>query len=116
MSEKIEFSFSATAKIELEHERGEKQSILREVKLFLEPSDNMKHQGFNGEDQLPTAKGSAIVTKCFVQGLIGNIHHAHAKGFKNDAQHLREIIQQLEDGFMSVVKVRNGYIDDKPGS
>ena len=64
-----------------------------------EPLDESKY--INDGDVL-TKDGSQALTQCFVQGLIGNIHFAHQSGYRNDAEHLRYIISELERGFASI--------------
>lgn len=46
------------------------------------------------------------VSEVLVQGLIGNIHLAHEKGFRDSAEHLRWIISELERGFIEVTNVQ----------
>lgn len=41
-----------------------------------------------------------MMTLAMVQGLLGNIHRAHQDGAWDSAMHLREIIKQLQDGFV----------------
>jgi hypothetical protein len=57
---------------------------------------------------LPTKDGAHTATVILVQGLIGNIHFSHEKGFRDSADHLRYIIQELERGFASVATVKEG--------
>lgn len=46
------------------------------------------------------------LSNVLVQGLIGNIHLAHEKGFRDSAEHLRWIISELERGFIEVTNVQ----------
>lgn len=68
----------------------------------------MKQDEYNDRRGLPTKAGSHALTNAFVQGLVGNIHHAHQKGFKDSAEHLRYIIAELERGFINVATTQEG--------
>ena len=57
------------------------------------------------KDDLPTNVGSKTLSNVLIQGLVGNIHMAHEKGFRDSAEHLRWIISELERGFVTVANV-----------
>lgn len=101
----MEFSFEAKCVLQLEHKKGSKKSNHLETKFNLDVSNNLNRKQYIDENDLPTKDGSKVLTNVFVQGLIGNIHQAHEKGYWNDAEHLRYIISELERGFVSIVKV-----------
>ena len=66
---------------------------------------NVDEKQYLDSDGIVNKIGSHVVTQCFVQGLIANIHMAHGQGFRNDAEHLRYIIQELENGFVRLADV-----------
>jgi hypothetical protein len=57
------------------------------------------------EDGLPNDAGCEMATSVLTQSLISNIHVAHQQGFRNDAEHLRFIISELERGFIENVNI-----------
>lgn len=103
----MEFSFEARVVLTLEHEKGSTASkhVATDFNLYLGgPLD--KKQYLDNQD-LPTEVGSKALSNVLIQGLVGNIHMAHEKGFRDSAEHLRWIISELERGFVSVGKVKS---------
>lgn len=52
-------------------------------------------------------EGYKTVTELLLQGLNTNIHGAHQAGVIPSAEHLRHVINRLEDLFVKVTEVRN---------
>lgn len=104
----MKFKFKAKCVIEMEHREGDSTSVIDNVSFNLGVSDNLDKSKYIGEDELPTEDGSKALTLTLLQGLIGNIHQAHEKGFWDSAEHLRYIIKELERGFTEVVTVKEG--------
>lgn len=86
---------------------AEKTSNLRSQYL-LEVSNNIQHDRYLDEKGLPNALGCKVVTETLVNALASNIHNAHQKGWKDSAEHLREIIKKLEDRFIDQVEIFEG--------
>lgn len=101
----MEFQFEAKSKITLEHNEGEKGSRLVDIKYLLNIPECMEPSFYFNSEDLPTADGVKVVTQCFVQGLVANIHYAHEKGLRDSAEHLRYIIAELQRGFVEVPKM-----------
>lgn len=95
--------FETKCVLELEHEQGMAMPKHLETKFNLDVSDNLDKSKYIDENGLPTAAGTKAITNNFVQGLIGNIHTAHQKGYWDSAEHLRFIIAELESGFVALV-------------
>jgi hypothetical protein len=104
----MEFSLEGRCVLELEHKAGSKISKHVQTKFALTVSKNLDSSKYNDKDGNLTKEGSHVLTNVFVQGLIGNIHLAHKEGFRNDAEHLRYIISELERGFIENVEVGTG--------
>lgn len=102
------YTIIGTVKVTAEHTQGMTSSRHITTDFRLDVSKNLKQDEYNDKSGLPTKSGSHALTNAFVQGLIGNIHHAHEKGFKDSAEHLRYIIDQLEKGFISVANISEG--------
>jgi hypothetical protein len=101
----MEFSFEAKVVLTLEHKKEMTTSKHVATDFNLGVSDNLvRHQYLDKED-LPTEAGSKVLSNVLVQGLVGNIHLAHEKGFRDSAEHLRWIISELERGFITVANV-----------
>jgi len=101
----MEFSFDARVVVVMDHKNGSQNSSHISTNFNLYPSSNLDKKMYINSENLPTKEGSKVLTTTLVQGLIGNIHMAHASGFKDSAQHLREIITQLEAGFVAVAQI-----------
>ena len=98
----MEFEIEGRCVVKLEYKKGEKTSSHIATDFNLDVSENIDRSNFLDEEDLPTVAGTKALTQCFVQGLIGNIHNAHQKGYWNDVEHLRYIITELERGFATV--------------
>jgi hypothetical protein len=103
----MKYHFTAIVKVTAEHQEGSQISKHLKTDFRLEPSSNLLQSKYLDRG-LPTKEGSQILTEAFVQGLVGNIHQAHANGFRDSAEHLRAIINKLEDGFATVANVGEG--------
>lgn len=102
----MEFEFKGICVLRLEHKPGWSTSQHVATDFNLEMSDNLQKSKYLDSDGLPTEDGSKTLTNVLVQGLVGNIHMAHERGFKDSAEHLRYIIAELERGFASVAEVQ----------
>jgi hypothetical protein len=101
----MEFSFEAKVVLTLEHKTGMTRSKHISTDFNLDVSQNLNKKEYLNEKDLPTSKGSQVLTNVLIQGLIGNIHMAHQKGYRDSAEHLRFIIAELERGFIHVANV-----------
>lgn len=101
----MEFSFEAKVVLTLEHKKEMTTSKHVATDFNLEVSDNLVRNQYLDKEDLPTEAGSKILSNVLVQGLVGNIHLAHEKGFRDSAEHLRWIISELERGFITVANV-----------
>lgn len=104
----MEFELEGRCVIKLEHVEGMSKSQHINTKLNLEVSDNLDKSQYFDDSDLPNSDGSKALTQVFVQGLIGNIHHAHEKGYWDSAEHIRYIIAELGRGFIEVPNISEG--------
>lgn len=104
----MEFRIEGHVAITMEHKPGETKSKLVATDFYLSVSDNLDKKQYLDKEKLPTANGSHSLTAAFIQGLVGNIHLAHDKGFRDSAEHLRYIIAELERGFVQVATLTKG--------
>lgn len=102
----MEFSFEAVTRMTLSYEPGAVTSQHVATDFFLELSDNLDRDKYLDEDDLPTKEGSKVLTNTLIQGLVGNVHLAHQRGWFDSAEHLRFIIAELEKGFAAVADVQ----------
>jgi len=101
----MEYGFEATVVLELIHNSSTDHSKHKSTRFALELIGPLKRDVYI-KDDLPTDKGSEALTITLVQGLVGNIHLAHEKGWRDSAEHLRWIISELEKGFAAVGTIR----------
>lgn len=104
----MRYTITGTVKVTADYQHGATSSEHVATDFRLDVSKNLDQVQYIDKRGLPTEKGSHALTNVFVQGLIGNIHHAHKKGFKNDAEHLRYIISELERGFINIAETTEG--------
>lgn len=103
----MEFSFEAKVVLRLKHTPGTQKVEHAGTDFNIYPSKELDEKCYLDKNGLPTADGSHALTQTLVQGLVGNIHLAHQKGFRDSAEHLRYIISELEKGFVENAKVMN---------
>lgn len=107
----MRFKMTSIVTVTADYVNGNTSSTHIATDFRLEVSKHLDQSMYNDKRGLPTKAGSHALTNTLVQGLIGNIHHAHQKGFKNDAEHLRYIIEQLERGFIAIAETGEGTMD-----
>lgn len=86
--------------------------ILKGTDVSLGVTENIDVKKYFDENEFPNQHGCELITKTLVSALSGNIKVAHEKGYKNDAQHLRSIISQLEDMFV-IPNTELIFVDEK---
>jgi hypothetical protein len=101
----MKYRITGISQLTLEYKEGDKKSRHISTDFNLEVGNNVDKDRFFDKDNLPNADGSKALTHCLVHGLVANIHYAHEKGFINDAKHLRQIIAELERGFIQIPKI-----------
>lgn len=104
----MRYTITGIVKVTADYAQGATKSTHVATDFRLEVSKHLKQDEYNDKRGLPTKAGSHALTNAFVQGLVGNIHHAHQKGFKDSAEHLRYIIAELERGFINVATTQEG--------
>lgn len=109
----MEFKLEGRCVLTLSHKQGDKTSKHVSTDFNLAVSNNLSQSVYLHKDGLPTQEGSKCLTNCFVQGLVGNVHYAHQKGYRDSAEHLRYIIAKLEEGFSKVANVYKSEFDDE---
>lgn len=100
----MEFKIEGRSVITLEHQKGDTTSTHVKTDFNLNVSKGLDSSKYFDEDNLPNEIGCKALTQTFVQGLVGNIHHAHEKKYWNDVKHLEYIIAELTKGFATVAK------------
>lgn len=106
----MQFTVTGIVKVTADYAKGAASSRHVATDFRLEVSKHLDREQYNDKRGLPTKMGSHALTNAFVQGLIGNIHMAHQKGYKNDAEHLRYIIDLLEKGFVAIAETGEGVM------
>lgn len=101
----MELSFEAKVVLMLEQKPGMTMAKHVATEFNLYPSKELNQDLYKDNEGLPTKEGSKALANVLIQGLVGNIHIAHEKGFRDSAEHLRWIIAELEKGFVTVANV-----------
>jgi hypothetical protein len=97
----MEFQFKAVVVLTVEHNAETENAYHRRTEFNLVIDDDLNKEGYFTEEGLANESGSEVLSNILVQGLIGNIHLAHQQGFRDSAAHLRWIIAELEQGFIT---------------
>jgi hypothetical protein len=103
----MKIQFETRVVLDLEHTGGPSSKHIS-TRMNLNCSSNIDNTLYMDETGFPTKEGSLVMTNVLIQGLVCNIHQSQANGFRNDSEHLRYIIAELERGFASVVEVGRG--------
>lgn len=104
----MQASFTGISRITLEPNPDGKSSSHIATDFRLEVSKNQDRKVFLDFNDRPKKEGVKPLTQTFIQGLVGNIHFAHDKGYWDSAEHLRYIISELTRGFATVAKTTEG--------
>lgn len=99
------YIFKSKCEIELELNNKTNKSKLLATRFNLECSDNLELSNYVDKEGFVTKYGSKVLSNVLIQALVGNIHMSHQKGIRNDAEHLRWIISELERGFIQNMEV-----------
>ncbi len=103
----MKIQFETRVVLDLEHTGGPTSKHIS-TRMNLNCSNNIDNTLYMDDEGFPTKEGSLVMTNVLIQGLVCNIHQAQENGFRNDSEHLRYIIAELERGFASVVEVGRG--------
>lgn len=104
----MEASFTGISKITLSPNPDGKTSRHIATDFTLEVSKNQDKNMFLDFKGRTKKEGVKPLTMTFIQGLVGNVHFAHERGYWDSAEHLRYIIAELTRGFASVASVSEG--------
>lgn len=105
-------SFTATAKLLVEHNSIVNKTIPIETKIHLEPSEGLIADAYLSEESIVTAAGCKVLINAFCQGLIGTLHIAHENGFLDSAQTLRYILDTITNGFAEVPSLEKSTLTE----
>ena len=97
--------FEVVVQLELIPSMDSRKSILVSTSFALDVSVNVDKSVYFDKDGNPTAEGAKVITSTLVQGLSANIHMANQKGFIKDFEHIQQIIDQLQKGFVTNVEM-----------
>ncbi len=83
-------------------DKGKQGSVLDSTDVYLNLPIQFDKAAYYEGDQL-SANGVQAVTSTLIEGLLANLHGAHINGTRDSAEHLRYIIDRLEQGFVRLV-------------
>lgn len=101
----MEIRISGTCEMVLDHNLKTNNVTLVGTNISMGLSENLDKSYYLDKEEYPTEEGVKTLTNAFIQGLVGNIHYAHQKNYRDSAEHLRFIISELERGFVEIVTV-----------
>jgi hypothetical protein len=91
------FFFVAISKVNVEMING--VPYPRGVFIGLETSGNMEREKYYSSPGVFNKHGSAMYTRTAIDGLVANLQVAHQQGWRDSAEHLRFIIEEITKGF-----------------
>lgn len=98
----MEYKITGKSVLTLNHAKGDKTSTHVQADFNLDVSRELDRSQYLGKNDLPTEAGTKMLTQAFIQGLIGNIHHAHQQKYWKDSEHIRYVIEELKKGFVRI--------------
>jgi hypothetical protein len=104
----MELTFEARVALNLDHNKNSQSTKHSSIQFNLGIDKKLERSKYIDENNLPNKDGSFVLSNILVHGLIGNIHMAHDKGYRDSAEHLRWIIGELEKGVATVAEVKVG--------
>lgn len=99
------FSFEARVVLTLDYIKEIDKSEHVSTDFNLDIGNNLDKSSYLDSEGLLTKDGSNVLSNVLIQGLIGNIHLAHQKEFRDSAEHLKWIVAELERGFIEQVEI-----------
>lgn len=93
--------FTGICRMHLEHTEGSPTSVLKETNVRLELSKNLDKDRYLQRD-LPTKEGLHVLQNTLIHGIMTNIKIAHEKGWKNESEGLKYVIDELHRAFVGV--------------
>ena len=89
----MKVKFTGRAKMTLEYKGDEVSKITTDVGLEIDNALDYSHYLNKG---IPTQVGNKMLTECFIQGLIANVHMGAKMGYVSAGTHLDHIISEFE--------------------
>lgn len=103
----VKCGFSVLSTLNVKHDTNTGATNVADVKCSLVGvTANMNFNSyFDPVTKTPNKDGVKTITNTLIHALAGNIHYANVNGIRNDAEHLRFIIGELEKAFVHQVDV-----------
>jgi hypothetical protein len=83
---------------------GKQQVEHIESRLFLKVGFPLDMSRYYGEDNRLNVDGCEVATRVLLNGIMGNLHYMHQRGFRDSAEHFRYLIAEMEKLFIHVVE------------
>lgn len=96
----MEIQFAAIAKVKIDYKLGCKPT-LQTVDIEIGLDEQVDESMYRLPDTNLTKEGCNVATQCFIQGAIANVKYAHALGYRDESEHLRYIVAELERAFVA---------------
>lgn len=110
---KVEFFIDVQVRLHLKYDSDIGKSTHIGCDYTMNTSKNTDLNAYLDEEGLPNKQGTDAVVKTLTSGLAAAIHAGHQKGFKNDAECLREVIDMLEQQFIIPADITKGRMTDE---
>jgi hypothetical protein len=91
--------FEGVSRVTVEHEKGAPSSKLKKVEIRLEVSKNQDRSVFFDGTGAMRKAAMKPLTQSLLQGLVANVKNAHAKGWWNEVEHMKYIVDELGRAF-----------------
>lgn len=94
--------------MELNFKEGDPKPSFKNVSYDLRVFAPLDSRKYRNNDGTLNNDGCNAITETLIQGLVANVHTMHQKKYRDSAEHLRDIIKKLEDGFVRQANVVSG--------
>lgn len=101
----MEFEVTAVAAAKFQHEKGQKTSSVMEVVSQLKLEKKLDRSFYFGKDELPNQMGAKAMTSVLISGIVSNIKFAHERGYLNEVDHVKYVIEKISEGFATIGEI-----------
>jgi hypothetical protein len=101
----METIFEVIVQLTVEDKDGDLKARPLSTQIAMNAQSNLDRTAYVNPDGTPTEAGGKVITEVLLRGLIGHIHAMKEIGVRNDVEHVRYIIDKIEDGFAQVTQV-----------
>jgi len=97
--------FEVIVQLTVTDDKGDDKTRPVSTQIALNAQSNLDRSAYVNPDGTPTEAGGKVITETLLKGIVGHIHAMKEIGIRDDVEHVRYIIDKIEDGFAQVTEV-----------